>query len=472
MSINEPSDDFRDKISTVGKDGKRVWIHPKKPKGAFHNKRIWVSIGLLILLFSGPFIKINGNPILMMNVIERRFSILGKIFWPQDFFLFAVAMITMVVFIILFTVVFGRLFCGWICPQTIFMEMVFRKIEYWIEGDFKQQKKLKKQEWDAEKIKKRGLKHSIFYLISFLISNMFLAYIIGDKAWLAIVTDPPGEHVGGLLGILFFSGVFYLVFSTLREQVCTTICPYGRLQGVLLDRKSIVVAYDWLRGEKRAKFKKNEDRKVEEKGDCIDCHQCVDVCPTGIDIRNGTQLECVNCTACIDACDFVMEKVGLEKGLIRYVSEEGIAKGERFSWTPRIISYTAVLTAMIGVVMVMLLSRSDLEATIIREPGTLFQKMGDGYIANIYTYSIVNKTNDDLVVAFKLESTHGSIQMIGHDDTLRKQDGLSGKFFIKMHEDSIFKRTQKIKVGVYSKGEFLDHGKSTFVGPVTRQKKQ
>ncbi|MEX2379621.1 MAG: 4Fe-4S binding protein, partial [Vicingaceae bacterium] len=258
---------FRDSIGTVDEEGKRKWVYPKKPKGPFHKARTWVSIFLLTLLFAGPFLRINGQPILLLDVLERKFVIFGQVFWPQDFYIFVLIMLVGVLFIVLFTVVFGRLFCGWICPQTIFMEMVFRKVEYWIEGDFKHQKRLNDGPWNAEKVRKKVLKHGIFFLISFIISNTFLAYIIGSDALIEIITDNPMNHLGGLASILIFTGVFYWVFAWFREQVCIVACPYGRLQSVMLDRNSIVVAYDYIRGEIRGKFKKNEDRDKANKGD-------------------------------------------------------------------------------------------------------------------------------------------------------------------------------------------------------------
>ena len=254
------------------------------------------------------------------------------------------------------------------------MEMVFRRIEYWIEGDWKHQQKLDAAPWNAEKIRKKVLKHTIFWLISFLIANTFLAYIVGSEELWRIQTGNFSEHVGGFISIVIFTTVFYLVFSRLREQVCTTICPYGRLQGVLLDPNSMVVAYDHKRGEGekgRGKFRKKEDRAALGKGDCIDCNQCVNVCPTGIDIRHGTQLECVNCTACIDECDHMMGAVGLEKGLIRFVSENGIKNGTRFQWTRRVKAYTALLIALMGVLVTLLITRSDFQATILRQRGCL-----------------------------------------------------------------------------------------------------
>jgi len=303
---------FRDSISTVDKEGKRIWVYPKKPKGRHHNARIIVTIILLGLLFSGPFITIGGHPLLLLNFLERKFVILGMAFWPQDFFLFGIAMITLFVFVILFTTVFGRIWCGWACPQTLFMEMVFRKIEYWIEGDANQQRKLNQAPWNTGKIIKKSSKQLIFLIISVLISHTFMAYLVGIDRVAQLVKSSPVENVAGFTGLIAFTGIFYWLFAYFREQACTVVCPYGRLQGVLLSKESIVVAYDWIRGEKRGKIKNNQ---IEEgKGDCIDCKLCVHACPTGIDIRNGTQLECVNCTACIDACDHVMDKVDRPRG--------------------------------------------------------------------------------------------------------------------------------------------------------------
>ena len=327
------NENFRDSIGTITEEGKRAWVFPKKPSGKFYEYRKYVSYFLLAFLLLSPFIKINGNQFLMFNILERRFNIFGFPFWPQDFHLFVISMLIGVVFITLFTVAFGRIFCGWICPQTIFMEMVFRRIEYWIEGDRNKQRKLDRQKWDAEKIRKKSLKTIIFIIISFVISNVFLAYIISSDKLIQYITEGPFNNVSTLISLIIFTAVFYFVFAWFREQVCIIACPYGRLQGVLLDTKSIVVAYDHKRGEAengRKTFRKNEDREALGHGDCIDCFQCVHVCPTGIDIRNGTQLECVNCTACIDECDHIMESINLPKGLIRYASEENIETKNAF----------------------------------------------------------------------------------------------------------------------------------------------
>lgn len=467
----EAEKSFRDVLATVDKEGKRLWVYPKKPKGKFYNARTWVSIVLLIFLFTGPFIRIKGEPFLLLNIIERKFVILGNIFWPQDFYLFAVGMITFFVFIILFTVVYGRVFCGWVCPQTIFMEMVFRKIEYLIEGDWTAQKALDRKKGTTEYITKKGFKHAIFFIISFLIANTFLAYIIGSEKLIEIITNPPSAHISGLISILLFTSVFYGVFAKLREQVCTTICPYGRLQGVLLDRHSIVVAYDHERGETRGKFKKGEIRKEASKGDCIDCHQCVNVCPTGIDIRNGTQLECVNCTACIDACDAMMENVGLPKGLIRYDSEYSIAEKQKFKFTPRIIAYTVVLFILMIGMMGLMVSRTDVETSLLRTPGSTYQKQGENEIVNLYNYKIINKTNKELPIELKLANNDfGKIKVIS-DHVLVEKQGLSeGVLMIIADRDKISKLRTQLVVHIYTEGKLVDKVKATFIGPVKKNK--
>lgn len=462
---------YRDSVSTIGDDGKRVWVYPKKPSGIWTNRRTYLSYLLLLILLGLPFVRIGGEPILMLNFLQRKFVIFGQVFWPQDFHLFAFAMITLVVFVILFTVVFGRLFCGWVCPQTIFMEMLFRKIEYAIDGDWKQQKALKKQAWNATKIGKRTLKYSLFYLLSFFIANVFLAYIIGSDELFKIVLDDPSNHIKGLFAILIFSFIFFFVFSYFREQVCTTICPYGRLQGVLLDKNSIIISYDYLRGEVRGLFKKGENRKEEKKGDCIDCGQCVNVCPTGIDIRNGTQLECINCTACIDACDFVMEKVGQEKGLIRYDSDHGIATGKTFELTARVKAYTAVLVALLALFFGIIFSRTEVETTLLRTPGMLFQEREGGKITNLYNYKIINKTNEAFPITFKLENREGEIEIIGGADIfIEEQSSTEGILFIVLDKKSLTERKTFVDVGVYNGNEKLETVSTRFTGPIIFKK--
>ena len=467
-------DSYRDTIATVDETGKRIWIYPKKPSGRFYNWRSYLSWGFLAFLFLMPFVKLNGDPLILLNVLERRFIIFGIHFTPQDFHLFVLFMLTFVVFIVLFTVIFGRLFCGWVCPQTIFMEMVFRKIEYWIEGDANAQKRLEKAPWTPDKVMKKVGKQVAFFLIAVLVANTFLAYIIGIEEVFRIASEPVLMHMGGFASMIIFSGIFYFVFSYMREQVCIAICPYGRLQGVMLDKNSIVVAYDFIRGEPRGKIKKSRATKTEEStlieqpelGDCIDCSLCVKVCPTGIDIRNGTQLECVNCTACIDACDEVMEKVKRPKGLIRYDSYLGIKESKKKIFTPRVIAYTAVLTLLIGVNIVLLTNRSSIETVVLRTPGMLYQKVDETRISNLYNYQIFNKRKEVIPVEFKLDIDYGTLKWVGQPPVLKEEGMIEGAFFIEVEKSKLAGRKTRMIVEVYSDGKLIDKVKTNFLGPI------
>jgi cytochrome c oxidase accessory protein FixG len=461
---------FRDSIGTINEDGKRAWVFPKKPSGRFYEYRKWVSYGLLLFLVASPFVKINGNQFLMFNVLERRFNVFGFPFWPQDFHLFVISMIIGVIFVALFTVAFGRIFCGWMCPQTIFLEMVFRRIEFWIDGDRGAQIRLARQSWNAEKIRKRVLKWIVFFVISFLIANVFLAYLISSDTLMQYVTDGPSQHLSTLISLLIFTGVFYFVFAWFREQVCIIACPYGRLQGVLLDNKSIVVAYDHKRGEDengRKKFRKGEDREALGHGDCIDCFQCVNVCPTGIDIRNGTQLECVNCTACIDECDTIMEKIDKPKGLIRYASEDNIEKKTKFTFTPRLKGYSAVLFILTGVLVGMLFLRNDLEANILRLPGQLYERKEGNIISNVYTFKLINKTTKEVPdVSFKLISHKGSINVVTHKKFSVPAEQLAeGTLFIDINAAALNGEKDKLKIGVYSGDALIETATTRFLAP-------
>ena len=458
---------YRDKIATVDEQGKRVWIYPKKPDGPLTRAREIVAVFLLLFLFSAPFVRINHLPLLQFDILNRKFIIFGLIFWPQDFYLFVLATISLVVFIILFTVALGRLWCGWACPQTIFMEMVFRKIEYWIEGDARRQIALAKAPWTARKLFKKSLKHSLFFALSFLIGNTFLAYIIGSDTLFRIITDPLSEHIAGFSAMLLFSTVFYGVFAFFREQVCTMVCPYGRLQGVLLDQNSIVVAYDFKRGEPRGRFRRQEDRRA--LGDCVECHQCVEVCPTGIDIRNGTQLECINCTACIDACNAVMKKLGWPKGLIRYASYLGIKEGKKLRFSPRIAGYSVILSLLLIVTAYLLFSRADIETTVLRTPGLLYQETDDQHISNLYNIKIINKTQSEIPIEIKLKSPEGRIKMIGGSLHVPGNQLVETSFFIELPEKNIKFSHIPVYLEIFSDNHLLEEIRTSFIGPETKK---
>ncbi|MBS1919142.1 MAG: cytochrome c oxidase accessory protein CcoG [Bacteroidetes bacterium] len=455
---------FRDSVATISKQGNRNYIFPKKPKGKLYNFRTITSVFYLIIFFTLPFIKVEGEPLFLFNVLQRKFIFFGKIFWPQDFFIFAIGLLTFIVFIILFTVVFGRVFCGWACPQTIFMEMVFRKIEYLLDGDYNKQRRLKAMPWTAYKIRKRLIKITVFYFVSFIIANFFLAYIIGMDEVLAMVREGVDANIGTFISLLGFTTVFFFVYYWFREQVCIVVCPYGRLQGVLLDKKSIVVAYDYVRGEPRGKIKKEKEGKWDT-GDCVDCTACVRVCPTGIDIRNGTQLECVNCTACIDACDDIMDKVNRPRGLIRFASEENIAQKKKTRFTFRIGAYSFALILLVGALAAMLITREDVDARILRSSGQMFQSLPDGRVANLYNLKLTNKTRKDIPVSLKLENIKGEIEVISKDLTVPKESYFQTSFIIKINRQLIEKRKTPITLGIYQADKKIKTLTVTFLGP-------
>lgn len=456
------NESFRDSMDNITGEGKRIFIYPKKPKGRFYTYRSLFSIALIAFLIIVPFIKISGHPLMLFNVIERKFILFGLAFGPHDFYLFAIAIIAFVVFIFLFTAVFGRVFCGWACPQTVFLEMVFRKIEYLIEGNFMNQKRLNLSPWNTAKILKKLSKWLIFALISVLIANILIAWIVGTDSLFSIISEPVSKHQTGFIAMAAFSFTFYFIFAWFREYACIYICPYGRLQGVLLDPNSIVIAYDKVRGEPRGKIKKNEERT---KGDCISCNECVVVCPTGIDIRNGTQLECVNCTACIDACDNVMDKIKKPRGLIRYASENMILSRAKFRITPRIITYTLILAVLITVLTLLVANRKPIDITILRTPGMMYQEQPGGMISNLYSIKLTNKTFENVKIKMELEDIEGEIKVIGSQLELEPNSVSDAKFLVIIPKEKLKKLNTHLEIEIYSNDKELQEYETTFLGP-------
>jgi cytochrome c oxidase accessory protein FixG len=461
--------DFRDHIATADEEGRRRWVYARKPKGRFYQRRIHLSWVLLGILFAIPFLRINGNPLLMLNIVARRFSILGRIFWPQDMVLLAIALLLYFIGIMIFTAAYGRIWCGWVCPQTLFMEMVFRRIEYKIEGDSRAQRALAAAPWSARKISLKLAKHVVFFGLSFVISNLLLSYVIGIDQLLAIITDSPLRHLSGLAYLLAFTGVFYAIFARFREQACTFICPYGRFQSTVLDENTVIVAYDHKRGEQRATLDRRQssaERRQAGRGDCVNCDLCVSVCPTGIDIRDGIQMECVNCTACIDACDGVMAKIGRPRGLIRYASLNSIESGGPFRISPRMYGYAALLTLLAGLFLFLVLTRSNVEATLLRAPGAMFEQLPDGNLVNLYTLQLVNKTSRPMPVDLRLEGVPGKLSIMGDSNLVVPGEQLTETpVLIELVPDLARNGPKKLEVVVYVQGRRDRTLHTTFIGP-------
>jgi cytochrome c oxidase accessory protein FixG len=468
------ADTFREHTASLAKDGTRQWIFPKQPAGRFYRARTAVSVLLLAFLFAAPLVKVNGQQFLLFNVIERKFVFFGLVFFPQDFYIVVLGALTLLVSIFLFTSVLGRVWCGWLCPQTVFLEMLFRKIEYLIDGDSRRQRQLAEAPMSPVKLFKRVLKNGIFFALSFLIANTFLAYIIGsDELW-RIVTDSPLNHLGGLFAITVFSLTFFFVFAWFREQACVVVCPYGRYQSALVDANTVVVTYDYRRGEPRGKLVRIDPQRpanepAAARGDCVDCRQCVEVCPTGIDIRNGIQLECVNCTACIDACDVVMDKIKKPRGLIRYTSSNAVRDG-KFSWlTPRVVGYAAVWAVVTSVFLYFFLSRPMTEVLVLRQPGTLSATQADGSVVNFYVLQIANKRARDVPVELKLIAPRkGAITPLGEVSPVPRVSVKDGRFLLALPKEEISSPDMRVKFGVYSNGELLKEVETRFLAAQAR----
>lgn len=473
-SEEELIQEFRNGLYNIDQSGKRKKIYPTKPKGDLTNKRAVVAWILLAFLFAAPHVRISGHPLMLLNLLERKFIILGIPFHPQDLHLLLLSGLFVVISVILATAIVGRVWCGWACPQTIFLEFIFRRIEYLIEGSALQQLRNDQAPMSTPKLVRKVIKHAIFYAISFAIANTFLAYIIGSEALFAIITDPPSEHIGGLAAISIFSFVFYAVFARFREQACIIVCPYGRFQSVLVDENSKAVTYDFVRGEPRGKLKRSAEINGagDKKGDCIDCGACVRACPTGIDIRNGIQLECVNCTACIDACDDVMDKVEKPRGLIRYASLNEVktgAPGKLF--TTRVKAYTAVWLVVLTGALTAFSLRDDTETIVLRVPGSIYQKAGTDAVVNLYNVKMANKTYGTKNVEFRLLApATGTLKTIGDFRNVPGFGVTEGRLLVTLPLSAAPSAKNNITVGVFESGKQIETIKTGFLAPDPSQR--
>ena len=443
---------FRDRPINIDDSGKRKWIYAKQPQGKWYTRRTYFAWFVLAFLVVAPLIKINGSHFMLLDIANRKFSLFGMVLWAQDTYMMAIVMVIVAVSVVLFTVVFGRLWCGWACPQTVFLEFVFRRIEYLFDGNYRNGAKPKESPfW------KTAAKHLTFFMTSVIITNILVMWFVGPEYLQKLIKDPIVDHLSGFIAMLLVSSFYYWIYSFFREQVCTMICPYGRLQGVLLDSKSISVIYDYKRGEPRG---------AKNSGDCIACQRCVSVCPTGIDIKNGSQLECVNCTACIDECNEVMAKIKKPGNLIRYDSVQGIETGKRSVLNARTYAYSAVLVALFVVLIVAISRRTPIEATLLRVPGTLFQQLDSTTVSNIYNLNLINKTNKKKNLTLKLlEPVKGSVQVAGKDAVIDGDAAFNAVIIIKLDKSQLKGKSTDLRLGIFEGTQLLKEADTNFIGP-------
>jgi len=406
-ALLKSGESYRDSLYTIGEGGRRKWVYPEIIFGKFLKIRSLIAYLLMVFYIFAPWIRISGRPLIYLGLAERKFVVLGVEFWATDTIFLMLILGALALTLFLVTALFGRLWCGWACPQTVFLEFLFRPIERLIEGDASKRRRLDSSPWNFHKISRKALKHFLSALLASVIANTALAYFIGSEKLIEVITSSPAENPTLFGVMILMMGLMAFEFGWFREQFCTVLCPYARLQSVMLDADSLVIGYDKNRGEPRGK---KADPKA---GDCIDCKLCVRVCPTGIDIRNGLQLECVNCAQCIDACDSIMEKVGRPLGLIRYDTERSLLGGERKLLRPRLLVYVVLLILYGFVFTYFLNTRTTYDFDLIRESkGEAFSVLPDGRISNQYKMRVSNKSSDVQKYKIRLMENDKGVSML------------------------------------------------------------
>lgn len=403
----------RDSVTTIAADGSRNFLRPADVSGKYTLLRRlfgFLAIGTFIAL---PWIDINGFPAVFIDIPERRFHLFGLTLAAQDTWLFFFLITGLGFFLFFTTALFGRLFCGWTCPHTLFLEHVYRRIERILEGNSTRQKYLDALSWsDPNKLFRRGTKHVLFIIVSVFIVHVFLSYFVSIQGLYAMVTDSPIEHWSVFVFMLVASGVLYFNFSWFREQLCLIVCPYGRLQSALTDDDTYVVGYDEIRGEPRGKPGK------EGVGDCINCNRCVQVCPTGIDIRQGYQMECVGCMNCIDACNEIMDKLDRPRGLVSYSPANVRMRQKHRLLRPRIFVYIALMILGLGVMTASISTYSTATLAIARMPGAPFYIREDN-LQNQFNVRVINKSSKDQSYRISVSTPGQASTVLGTDELVK-----------------------------------------------------
>jgi cytochrome c oxidase accessory protein FixG len=399
MELKSEIHPIRESVTTLDNDGVHIKLHPADVSGIFTFWRKVIAFILITIYILLPWVEMNGKPVLFLDILHRRFHIFGLTYAAQDFWM-AYFFVTGLGFTLFFlTALFGRLWCGWACPQTVFTEQVIRRIERWVEGDSIARKRLEKSPLNLNKILKKLIKYTLFGLISILIAHVFLSYFVSIPELYKWIRHSPLEHWNAFLFITVLSLILFFNFTWFREQLCLVICPYGRLQSALIDDDSIVIGYDEPRGNPPGPPKK------EGFGDCVNCNRCVSVCPTGIDIRQGLQMECIGCANCVDACNLVMHKLGRAKGLIRYDSLNGLLGKPKRIIRPRILLYLVLLLLGAGVFLLSAIHLQGVHMNVVRMSGMPYYKTETG-IRNQYMVRIINKSQSDKRFIFYVDSPY------------------------------------------------------------------
>ncbi|MBI4625248.1 MAG: cytochrome c oxidase accessory protein CcoG [Verrucomicrobia bacterium] len=421
-----------DSVTTIRPDGSRPFLFPAETHGRFTSARNWSAFALITFYFSLPWIKINGYAAVFLDLADRRFHLFGLTFAAQDMWLLFFVITGLGFSLFFVTALLGRVWCGWACPHTVFLEQFYRRIERWIEGDAVQRRLLAAASPSAPKFAKKAVKHALYFLVSALIMHLFLAYFVSLPEVWHMVRAAPAEHWGAFAFMAVSTGILYFNFAWFREQLCIVICPYGRIQSALIDEHSLVIGYDARRGEPRGRKTEDRGQRTEvrsssaypssvfgppssvPRGDCVDCHRCVHVCPTGIDIRQGLQMECIGCTACIDACDDVMTRLHRPRGLIRYDSQDGFT-GQRTLWLrPRTILYFVLLLIGAAVLLRALSTVKPANVGVTRMTGAPYV-VDAAAIRNQFLVRIVNKRNAPARFVLHVRHAPADLRRVGFD---------------------------------------------------------